>query len=77
MPLVAPTDRDAYEWAIRACGPVAAADLRVLRVRNTLHVEEFLASDALWRDLDGRPGIARLDTGAAAAFDDAGTLRPF
>ena len=48
----------------------------MLRVRNTLHVEKFQASDALWRDIDGRPGIARLDTDAAAAFDEAGALLP-
>ncbi len=77
IPLVAPTDRDAFEWAIRACGPVKPEDLKVLRVRNTLHVEEFLASDALWRSLGGRPDIARLDAGASAAFDDSGALRPF
>ncbi len=77
IPLVAPTDRQAFEWAIRACGPVDAGALRVLRVRNTLHLEEFHASEALWRDLQDRPGVERLEAAAQPAFDPSGSLRPF
>jgi hypothetical protein len=77
MPLVAPTDREAYEWAVRACGPIAAEDLKVLRVRSTLRLEEFLASPALWSRIDGRPDVTRAGGDGTAAFDEAGSLLPF
>jgi len=77
MPLVASTDRQAYEWAIRTCGPADPDDLRVLRIRNTLHIEEFWASEPLWRCIAGRPAVRRIDATAAPAFDGTGSLRPF
>ncbi len=77
MPLVAPTDREAYEWAIRACGPVETEDLRVLRIRSTLAIGEFWASEPLWRAMGSRPGVARVDETASPAFDGDGRLRPF
>jgi hypothetical protein len=76
MPLVAPSDRDAFEWAVRACGPVEPDDLRVLRVRSTLHLEQFQASDRLWGDIAGRSAIARVEAGCSPAFDERGALRP-
>ena len=77
VPLVAPTDRDAFEWAIRACGPVEPEELRVLRIRNTLSIGEFWASEPLWRSVGATPSVTRVDRSASPAFDEAGRLRPF
>jgi hypothetical protein len=76
MPLVAPNDRSAFEWAVRACGPIEPDDLRVLRVRSTLHLEQFQASERLWGDIAGRPAIARVENACSPAFDERGALRP-
>jgi hypothetical protein len=76
IPLVAPTDREACEWALRSCGPIAETDLKILRVHSTLAVGEFGASEALWRLLAARPGVDRIEARASDAFDASGTLRP-
>lgn len=76
IPVVAPTDADAVTCAVRACGPVAAADLRVARIRNTLHPGEAYVSSSVLAALTGRPDVA-VARQADAMFDGSGTLVPF
>jgi len=76
IPLVAPTDADAFLCAWRVCGPIPPEDLRVVRIRDTMHLTDLDVSAALVRELDGRADIAVEDR-AVSVFDDAGRLRPF
>ena len=76
IPLVAPTDAGAFQCAWRACGPIDAGHLRVIRIKDTLHLSEIYVSDALVPELTGRSDVA-LDTQPAEMFDAAGSLTPF
>jgi hypothetical protein len=58
IPLVAPTDADAFVCAWRICGPIPAEDLRVARIRDTLHLSDIGVSPAVARELEGRSDIA-------------------
>ncbi len=46
LPIVCEHDADAIKHALTAAGVQAIADARVVRVRDTLHIETFAASDA-------------------------------
>jgi hypothetical protein len=54
LPLIAETDEQAVEYALRGAG---AADARIVRIRSTLHLEEMLVSSPVRRELEGRAEI--------------------
>lgn len=57
IPVLAPNDETAYKWALRSCNLPQDSSPRVLRIRNTLHLSELYASDAILKDLEGREDI--------------------
>lgn len=73
IPLVAPTDADAFLCAWRACGPVPADRLRVIRIKDTLHLSDVFVSAALVPELAAR-GDVELDTEPVEMFDGDGRV---
>ncbi len=53
-PIVAEDLAQAFDIAARTAGGRAFEDLRVMRIPNTLHLEELSVSPALYRELAGR-----------------------
>lgn len=58
LPLIADTDRQAAEWALRACGPIPPGSQRVVRIRDTLHLDELYASAAVIGEISARDDVA-------------------
>jgi hypothetical protein len=75
VPVVAATDQEAFEWALRTCGPLEVASARVVRIRNTLALGELAVSTSVLDDLSKVSTVRRAGD-AVAAFDEQGTLRP-
>src|SRR5688500_7321096 len=50
-PVVAETDRDAFAIALRSCGHVPFGRERIVRILDTLHLEEVYVSQALLEEL--------------------------
>lgn len=73
IPIIAATDREAVEIAVRGCGLTSAESARIMRIRNTLRLEEVLVSPVLMKDLCGRADIEVGQT-VEMAFDNEGTL---
>lgn len=76
IPVVAPDDATAYAYALRSCGRIEEDDLRVIRVRDTLHLGEAYASDAVLRELAGASNI-EVAGPRLPAFDEGRGLSPF
>ena len=57
IPLAAETDRAAVEIALRGASVRDLSRARILRIQNTLRLEELWASDALLAELAGREGV--------------------
>jgi len=76
IPIVADTDRDAFEIALRSCGHLAEGRARIVRILDTLHLEEVYVSPALIDELSKEPGCEVLAAGPDL-FDDEGRLTPF
>ncbi len=73
-PLVAPTAEKAYETALRACGLADASRARVVRIQDTLHLNEVYVSASLYEALRGRvPGPEESEE----MFQSDGELVPF
>ena len=76
IPVVADTDRRAFEIALRTCGHVPEGRERIVRILDTLQLEAVYVSEAIRSELSGREGIEVLGPGAEL-FDDTGRLTPF
>jgi hypothetical protein len=57
VPFVADDDSRAIEIALRSCGPAGENSRRILRIRDTLHLEQLYASEALLKAASGRSAI--------------------
>jgi hypothetical protein len=51
MPIVAENARQAMEYALRTAGPIEMADVKIIRIRNTLKLDEMYVSAAVLREL--------------------------
>jgi hypothetical protein len=76
IPIVADTDREAFEIALRGCGHISAGRERIVRILDTLQLEEMYVSRAVADDLRTS---RRIEVGRADAdlFDASGCLTPF
>ncbi|MCS1408127.1 MAG: hypothetical protein M2R45_01297 [Verrucomicrobia subdivision 3 bacterium] len=76
FPIVAPSDRAAFELCHRSAGSIPMDELRVIRIRDTLHVNEPYVSDAILKEIKPQPNVSILGP-AQEAFDQDGRSTPF
>ena len=57
IPCFAENDREALRWAIRTCTGIDYANARVVRIQDTMHMEEIQVSENLARSLEGREDV--------------------
>jgi hypothetical protein len=76
MPVVADTEAQAVEWAVRGCGPIRQGEERVIRIRDTLHLDELYVSHAVLAEIAGIAGLEVIEP-LAGCFDGRGNLHSF
>ena len=76
IPVIAETDRDAVDFALQSARAPEKGKERIMRIRDTLHIEELYVSDALLAELRERDDVEVLGR-AAPPFDDEGAITPF
>jgi hypothetical protein len=76
QPIVAQTDQAAFELCHRAVGPIPLEQLRVIRIQDTLHVNELYVSSSILAEIKNEPNVS-IVTKAINAFDEAGKSIPF
>ena len=74
IPVVAETDREAFTMALRTCGHVPEGRERIVRILDTLHLEDVYVSAPLLDELSTRESIETLNT-VSDLFTDNGDLR--
>ena len=57
VPIVAESDQQAVDIALRSSGAVAQGQERIMRIRDTLHLEEIYVSEKLLEELRSQPNI--------------------
>lgn len=73
IPMIAETDRQALDWAARACNAADPAQLRIVRIQNTLRLDTLQVSPAVLADLAGRKDIETIGP-ASPILNDDGSL---
>lgn len=76
LPIALKTDREAIATALTTVGPVESWEARVIRIKNTLEMEELQVSEAVMDDLKGRQDITRIGGLEEMTFDADGNLLP-
>jgi len=73
LPVVAETDREALEFALRACGPIPQGREKIIRIKDTLRLDELYVSQAV---LDEIRWMGRIEIigGFEELFDEHGSL---
>lgn len=76
MPIVADTDQQAMQYAVRTSGPVSPEDLRIIRIRNTLRLDEMVVSQKIWEEIRENPNIEKIEE-CTELFNDSGSICAF
>ena len=77
IPLYYDSDREIIEKALQTIGLVEPAHAKVVRIRDTLDVEEILVSDVYEPEVAKRDDLSVVEPAKDLAFDDAGDLTEF
>lgn len=76
LPIVSETDKEAFVTALRGANVQDLETARVVRIRNTLHLGEVLASQCVLDEVGSLQAV-EASGGSAPMFDDRGALQPF
>src|SRR5881296_1042271 len=76
VPATYDTDREAIETALSCVGLTPPEKARVIRIKNTLRLDEIEVSEAFLPEVAKRADLTRLTDPAPLAFDAAGRLTP-
>jgi Lactate racemase N-terminal domain len=76
IPIALKTDQEAIATALTTVGPIDPWEARVIRIKNTLEMEELQVSEALMDELKGRSDIMPIDGLEELRFDAEGNLPP-
>ncbi|MBI1355046.1 MAG: hypothetical protein GC160_11925 [Acidobacteria bacterium] len=71
-----PTDRECIERIIVTCGKLDPAECTIVRIRNTMELEEMLVSEGLAQEAAAQPGVEIVGEAEELDFDADGNLRP-
>ena len=76
IPIALATDREAITTALTTVGPIEPWEARVIRLKNTLEMEEMQVSEALMDELKGQGNITPIGGLEEFGFDADGNLPP-
>ncbi|MEE2657695.1 MAG: lactate racemase domain-containing protein [Candidatus Latescibacterota bacterium] len=76
IPITFPTDEICISKALETVGFVAPENARVVRIVDTLHVEEVLVSEAYGKEVAARGDLTAVSPPADIEFDNNGDLLP-
>jgi hypothetical protein len=76
VPVTAATDQQCLEMALRSLGLSAGTPVRAVRLKNTLHLQEFWATEPLLPELQQHPHVVAVGPLHPLTFDAEGRLLP-
>jgi len=74
IPVLMNTDRLAVQAAIKTCNATDSANIRMVRIANSLHIGELYISECMLKDARQHPDITVAGEPADLVFDAAGNL---
>jgi hypothetical protein len=70
LPMILPTDLDAVKAAILTCNIYDFSKVRLVRIRDTLHLGEMLISEALVDEVSAKPNVASVEGPLELSFEN-------
>jgi len=77
LPMILPTDYDAVRAAILTCNIMDFNTVRLVRIRDTLHLQELLVSEALVSEVSARDNVVSVEGPVEMGFKDGTALPVF
>ena len=74
IPIHYPSDREAIETALETAGCTPTTDMRIIRIRDSEHIDTMLVSESLFADLKDRDDVEATGEPCEMTFDDDGNL---
>ncbi|MFC1831752.1 hypothetical protein ACFL0S_06995, partial [Thermodesulfobacteriota bacterium] len=75
LPMILPTDHDAIKAAILTCNIMDFSRVRLVRIRDTLHLGEMLVSEALVDEVSAKKNVVSVEGPLEMKFE-SGTALP-
>ncbi len=76
LPMILPTDRDVIRAAILTCNILDFSKVRLVVIRDTLHLGELIVSESLVDELSAKPMVTSVEGPFDMEFDENGTIVP-
>ena len=76
-PVYYETDREAIDAALMTVGLTPPEESRIVRIKNTLQIEEVVVSETCRNEFEGRSDVEILGPANELGFDPTGNLLPF
>ena len=76
MPMILPTDYDAVRAAILTCNILDFSTVRLVMIRDTLHLRDLIVSEALLEELSTKGTVTSVAGPFEMEFDEDGTIQP-
>jgi hypothetical protein len=74
MPMVLKSDREAIQAAIFCCTGIDKTKPKIVRIKNTSHIDEIMVSEALIEEVKRHPQMKLLEEPKELPFDREGNL---
>ena len=74
IPMIMKNDLQAIQAAIKTCWDVPEETVRMVRIKNTLQMEEILVSESLLSEVENHPQMEIVEYAKPMAFDGGGNL---
>lgn len=74
IPMTLSTEKEAIAAALMTIGPYTPEDVRIVHIKNTLHLDYMGVSEGCLPDLSNHPDITLISGPAPMAFDASGIL---
>jgi hypothetical protein len=76
LPIVAETGKIALDYALVACGPTPPEQKKIIRIRDTLHLDELYVSQAVLEEINGQKEFCIIRE-PVSLFDETGNFQEF
>jgi hypothetical protein len=76
VPVVAGNDKEAFEIALRSCGFLRKGEEKIIRIKDTLHLDEMYISQTVMDILNGSGGIETIEE-HVNMFNSKDQINPF
>ena len=76
IPIIANTDKEAFEIALRSCGYLKEGKEKIIRIKDTLHLDEIYISQSILNSIKSSEGIEYIEENVSL-FNNENEFIPF